>query len=274
MAKVIIVEDDPMISEIYQRKFVEAGFEIMAATTGEQVLELAKNNKVDLILLDLIMPKMDGFEVIEKMRGGDYDKEIKIIVSSNLSQREDREKALNLGADGFVEKAAYTPSELVAEVKKLLHQFAQRKKNEERLRREASNLPEDPNIKKKRILLIEDEEIFLEMFGEKLRQDGFEVVGAKNGAWGIKEAMQQDFDLFIIDAIMPAMSGKEVVEKIKAEERLKNIPIIVVSASVEDRVGREMRAMGINCFFTKTKIIPSELSLKAQELLGIADVIN
>ena len=267
MTKIIIVEDDPMISEIYQRKFIDSGFDVLVATSGDQVLTLAKNNPVDMILLDLIMPKMDGFEVIERLRKGeDYDKNIKIIVSSNLSQREDQEKATRLGADGFVAKSEYTPSELVAEVERLLKMYERQRRNEIRLDKNGKLKPEFRPEKAKKILLIEDEEIFIEMFGEKLMQEGFDVVSARNGAWGIKEAQNSYFDLFIIDMIMPNMGGKEIVEKIKMDERLKNIPIIVMSASVEDRVAEEAKKMGVECFFVKTKITPSDLSEKALEL--------
>ena len=267
MTKIIIVEDDPMISEIYQRKFVDSGFEVLAAASGDQVLTLAKNNPVDVILLDLIMPKMDGFEVIEHLRkGDDYDKNIKIIISSNLSQREDQEKATRLGADGFVAKSEYTPGELVAEVNRLLTMYKRQEKNSLKLD-EHGNLKVKPKKEDcKKILLIEDEEIFIEMFGNKLMQDGFDVVSARNGAWGIKEAQNSNFDLFIIDMIMPAMGGKEIVEKIKMDDKLKNIPIIVMSASVEDSVAKEAIKMGIDCFFVKTKITPSDLSEKAIEL--------
>lgn len=269
MTKIIIVEDDSMISEIYQKKFVESGFEVLTAKTGEQVLALAKNNPVDLILLDLIMPKMDGFEVIERLRkGSEYDKSIKIIISSNLSQREDQEKAMKLGADGFVTKSEHTPSELVSEVSRMMKTYKQREKNEKRFDENGKlkEVPKRENCKK--ILLIEDEEIFIEMFGEKLMNDGFDVVSAKNGAWGIKEAMNGNFDLYIIDMIMPNMGGKEIVQKLKMEEKTKNVPIIIMSASVEDRVAEEAKKMGVDCFFVKTQITPSDLSDKALELTG------
>ncbi|MCX6763228.1 MAG: response regulator, partial [Candidatus Moranbacteria bacterium] len=80
MTKIIIVEDDPMIAEIYQRKFGEAGFEVETATSGKQVLDMAKEKKADIILLDLLMPQMNGFEVLEKLRSGEYDPNIKIII--------------------------------------------------------------------------------------------------------------------------------------------------------------------------------------------------
>lgn len=71
-------------------------------------------------MTDLIMPKMDGFQLISELRNGKYDSDMKIIVASNLSQKDDRDKAIRLGANGFVAKSEFSPSELVAEIKKLI----------------------------------------------------------------------------------------------------------------------------------------------------------
>ncbi|MFA7209480.1 MAG: response regulator [Parcubacteria group bacterium] len=120
MAKIIIVEDNPMIAEIYLKKFSNSGFEVFPATTAEQALSIAKIEKIDVLMTDLIMPKMDGFQLIEELRNGKYDPAMKIIVASNLSQKEDRDKAIQLGADGFVAKSEFSPSELVVEIKKFL----------------------------------------------------------------------------------------------------------------------------------------------------------
>lgn len=265
MPKIIIVEDDPMISEIYEKKFSDAGFEVATAETGEQALSVAKQGKVDLMLLDLLIPRTDGFEVIKKLRDGNYDPDIKIIVTSNLSQREDQEKALKLGANGFLAKSEYTPAQLAVEVKRLLNQYSEQKKNEARLN---GGQKHNPGGKKKRILMIEDEEIFIEMFGEKLKEGGYDLVFAQNGAWGVKEALKDNFDLFIIDMIMPAMTGEEMVARLKMEDKTKNIPIILLSASIEDTAVKKIEAMGIQAFFRKTQITPSELSKKVEELLS------
>lgn len=269
MARIIIVEDDPMIAEIYQRKFSDSGFEVLTATSGDQVLNIAKKEKIDVVLLDLIMPKMDGFEVTKNLRNGGYDPNIQILIFSNLNQQDKVDQALKVGANGFIAKSNYTPSELVAEVKRRLNQYEEQKKNEER-RTEAmiaKNTGEN-RTEKKRILIIEDEEIFIELFGEKLRQDGYEVVTAKNGAWGVKEALNGDFDLFLIDMVMPAMTGEEMVARLKLEEKTKNTPIIILSASAEDSDAKRVEKMGIAAFIIKTKIIPSELSKKIAEILN------
>jgi CheY-like chemotaxis protein len=121
----------------------------------------------------------------------------------------------------------------------------------------------------KKILIIEDQEVFIEMFGGKLKQDGFSVSAARNGAWGIKEAMHEDFDLLIIDMVMPAMNGEEVVAKLRMEEKTRNIPIIVLSASVDEETQKRVEQMGIQAFFVKTRITPSDLSREAKDLLGV-----
>jgi len=263
MSKIIIVEDDPMISEIYQKKFTDAGFEVFAATTGEQALEIALKEKVDVVMSDLIMPKMDGFQVIQNLRSGVYDPNIKIIISSNLSQKEDRDKALALGANGFIAKSDFSPTELVAEVKRLMGQYSEQAKNLKKTKTKG----EGKKNGSKKILLIEDEEVFIEMFGDKLKQEGYEVFSARNGAWGVKEALKDDFDLFIIDMVMPAMTGEEMITKLKMEDKTKDTPIIVLSASVEDTAARRVEAMGIQAFYVKTQITPTGLANKVEELL-------
>lgn len=259
-----------MISEIYQKKFTEAGFEVASATNGEQVLVMAKQDVPDVILLDLMMPKMSGYEVIEKIRKGNYESSIRIIVSSNLSQNEDREKALKLGANGFVSKSEFTPGELVKEVSRLLGQFGEQVKNEARENgndgKKAAGAGDEPSRGK--ILMIEDEDIFIEMFGKKLKEEGFAVDFAQNGAWGVKEAVEGNYDLFIIDMVMPAMTGEEMINRIKLEEKTKNIPIIMLSASVDESDAKGVMDLGIQGFLKKTQITPTDLVKKVEEILS------
>ena len=121
--------------------------------------------------------------------------------------------------------------------------------------------------KAKKILLVEDEEIFIEMFGDRLKQEGYEIESARNGAWGIKEALKNNFDLFIIDMVMPAMTGEEMIARLKLEDKTKNVPIIVLSASVDCETQKRIEGMGINEFLIKTHITPSDLAEKVAEIL-------
>jgi len=270
MIKIIIVEDDPMIAEIYLKKFSNSGFEVFPATTAEQALNIVRMEEIEVVMTDLIMPKMDGFQLIQQLRNGDYDSNLKIIVTSNLSQKEDRDKAIQLGANGFVAKSEFSPSELVVEIQRLIGQYQHQKKNEIKDSGILKYVDNNKWNKQKRILLIEDEEIFIDMFGGKLKQDGFYVESANNGTWGLKEAMKNNYDLLIIDMVMPSMTGDEIIEKLKMEDETKDLPIIVLSASVGDEAAKKVKAMGIEEFYLKTQVTPSELSEKVTEILSRA----
>jgi CheY-like chemotaxis protein len=123
-------------------------------------------------------------------------------------------------------------------------------------------------LQNKRILMIEDEDVFIDIFGGKLQQDGFEMTFAKNGAWGLKEMESNNFDLVIVDMVMPAMGGEEIVIKMKLEERTRNLPVVVLSASVDDETRRKIESLGINGFFVKTRITPGELSQEISKILS------
>lgn len=120
MKKILIVEDDPMLVEIYSKKFLSDGFDTDTANSGAEAEKKVKANKFDLVLLDLVLPEADGFEVLKKIKEDSSLSETKVVVFSNLSQEEDKEKAATLGADDFLTKSDYTPGEIVEHVKGML----------------------------------------------------------------------------------------------------------------------------------------------------------
>jgi CheY-like chemotaxis protein len=119
---IIIAEDEPDLREIYSRSLQSKGFNLLVAENGREAIEELEGNKgaVSAILLDILMPKMDGFDALEKIRGEEEFKQIKIIMLTNLDSPDDRRKAMDLGADAFLVKAEYTPSQLADEVTKIL----------------------------------------------------------------------------------------------------------------------------------------------------------
>lgn len=120
MKKVLIVEDDPMLVEIYSKKFELSGFEVSLANSGTEAISKAQEIHPDVILLDLVLPEMDGFGALKKIREDKSLDNTKIIISSNLSQEEERQKAEDLGANGFITKASFTPQEMVDKVREVI----------------------------------------------------------------------------------------------------------------------------------------------------------
>lgn len=271
MNKIMIVEDDPMLVEIYEKKLTDSGFEIKVVTNGTAVKDEALAWKPELILLDVVLPDMDGFEILEVVKKEPDIKDVPIYVFSNLSSKEDIERATALGAAGFLTKSSFTPSQLTDELKRILGKEAEQDKNAS-LTQSVPGAENQPLVPKNqanghKVLIIEDEEIFIEMFGDKLKQEGFEVVSAKNGKWGLKEAENGGFSAIILDMMMPAMNGYEAVQELRANENTKNIPIIILSNSALDSEVQKAMELGADAYHIKTKITPGEVAGEVKELI-------
>jgi len=119
MKNILLVEDDPFLVEIYSTKLKEGGFNIDVATDGEECLKKIEEKIPDIMLLDIVLPNYDGWEILRKITKDERLKTIKVVILSNLGQKEDVEKGMNLGAVKFLIKSHYTPSEVVEEVKKI-----------------------------------------------------------------------------------------------------------------------------------------------------------
>jgi len=118
--KIIFIEDDPFLSDIYMTKFEEVGYDIDMAGDGEEGLKKIREIKPDIVLLDIVLPKKNGLEVLEEIKNDDALKHIPVLVLSNLGIDQNFDKAKSLGAAGYLVKSQYTPSEVVAEVEKIL----------------------------------------------------------------------------------------------------------------------------------------------------------
>ncbi len=275
MPKLLLVEDDVFIAEIYKKKFETAGFEVVNAVSGKQVLKELSENQYDVTLLDLVLPEMGGFDILREVRTAPgYPKDIRIIVFSNLSGPEERDRAVKLGADGFISKTEYTPSKVVEEVNRYLRQFGEQTKNVARRNEESSveegssKMTEASEPKEhhgKKILIIEDEKVFVEMFSKRLIDEGYVVVSKENGFVGSEEAIKNIYDVIITDAVLPGMTGGEIIKKIRGEAAMQDVPIILLSASLDEQQLEEA-SVGATKSFLKTKITPSELVYEVNAL--------
>lgn len=120
--KILIADDDPFIAEMYTLKFRELGFDVDVATDGKMAIEKVEHTHPDVLLLDVVMPVIDGFEVLQELKKDDRAGKTKIILLTNLGQKEDVEKGTRLGADDYIIKAHFTPSEVAEKIKLILQQ--------------------------------------------------------------------------------------------------------------------------------------------------------
>lgn len=114
--KILIVEDDEFLRSLTAKRLEKEGYGVAVAVDGESALVTAMDEKPDLILLDLLLPGLDGFEVLGKFKANANLKKVPVIVFSNLGQKEDIEKAKLLGADQYLIKANFTLDDVMAKV--------------------------------------------------------------------------------------------------------------------------------------------------------------
>lgn len=120
MKKVLVAEDDKFLSSAYRFKLVKAGFEVQIVGDGAELLEALDKGIPDIVLLDLVMPTMDGFVALENIRNNPKFKSLPIIVASNLGQKEDIDRTRELGATDFVVKSDMSLDMLIEKINKLI----------------------------------------------------------------------------------------------------------------------------------------------------------
>lgn len=118
--RILVVEDDEFLNRMYVAKLEHEQFEVISASDGETALQLTITELPNLVLLDLLLPKRDGFSVLAEIKRRDETKRIPVIVLTNLSQQEQVQKCMSLGAADCLIKAHFTPSEVVQKVRQLL----------------------------------------------------------------------------------------------------------------------------------------------------------
>jgi DNA-binding response OmpR family regulator len=117
--KIILIEDDEFLRELASKKLAEAGYDVEVASTGEEGMEKIKSKHFDLILLDIILPGMGGFEILEEVNHLQKKRmsDMPVIMLSNLGQKEEIEKAKKLGAQDYLVKAHFTPESIVKRIR-------------------------------------------------------------------------------------------------------------------------------------------------------------
>lgn len=115
--KIMIVEDDFFVMDIYRTKLLQENFQVIGAANGVEALEKLSKERPDLILLDIVMPYMDGIEVLKKIRANKEYENLPIVLLTNLSQKDEIGKGMDLGATDYLIKSHFTPSEVLEKIK-------------------------------------------------------------------------------------------------------------------------------------------------------------
>lgn len=251
---VLIIEDNPNLSELYEMAFVSASYRVFSAQDGLEGITQAADCEPQIILLDLMMPNMDGFEVLEALKKN-TSLNSTVVITSNLNDPQHVERALSNGADMFIKKADFTPYETVHEVEKYL-QGGQR----------VENLLESNDSRVYNILIVEDNEDQADLVTRALELKGMETTVASNGQTGSEMAVNMRPDLIFLDLMLPDISGFEVLKSLQKTANLA-VPIIITSQLDDPAKRAEAESLGACGFLNKAEYTPEQMAERALDYL-------
>ena len=215
--KIILIIDDDGINRTLVETYLKGqGYMVIVTESGKEGLQILKDpvNRVDMVLLDLLMPEMDGFDVLKHMKSMVNCRHIPVIVTSGQTDQDSIVRCIEMGAVDYMIKP-FDPVLLDTRVKNVLHASAE--------------LMPDGSDRSARMLVVDDDFLYRTMLTVNLEEKGFTVDQAENGQVALNNLETQTYDLIFLDLLMPEMDGFETLERIKADSGKQQIPVIIIS---------------------------------------------
>ncbi|HAI69766.1 MAG TPA: hybrid sensor histidine kinase/response regulator [Gammaproteobacteria bacterium] len=236
----LVIDDDEAVRELLDIYLSKVGYQVVGAASGAEGLELAKKIQPDAITLDVMMPGMDGWEVLSELKADPKLAHIPVIM---LTMTEDKEIGYSLGAAEYLTKPI-TRSQLI----KVLRKYRTNK---------ASCV----------VMVVEDDTVTREMMVRMLHKVGWQVIEAENGDLAMQCLQKHQPDLILLDLMMPEMDGFEFIIQLRQNKSYSSIPVVVLTAkdiSVEDRIWLNNR---VDTVFQKGAYTRDELLVELRQLL-------
>ena len=247
-ARVLIVDDVPANLKLLDAKLSAEYFEVLQAASGPEALEVAQRELPDIVLLDVMMPGMDGFEVCRRLRADARTQHIPVIMVTALDQQSDRVQGLEAGADDFLTKpvndvALFARVKSLVRLKMLMDELRMRESTGQRIGLVEPGEPEGPSCEiKGRVLLLDDREISCRRIAETLAElHDVAVLGDPNRLLSVVQ--DNRYDLIVISLSLQEVDGLRLCSQLKSLDATRNIPVLALVE--EGDMPRLVRALDI-----------------------------
>lgn len=251
MPKILIIEDEAFLGELLSGTLKKNGYEVLWAQDGAGGLQRIKDTRPDLVLLDINLPSMNGYEILDAKAKDPAIREIPVIVISNSGQPVEISRVLPLGVTDYLVKVQLTPEEVLEKVRDL---FARRIQDAA-----TDDAATEPSLAGKKILWAEDDDFLISILSRRFVKEGLGIVIGKRGDEILTLAEKEMPDIIILDILMPDMDGVEILSRLKENERTKHIPVMMFSNLDDEAKMAECHKIGAASFFVKAKMNPDEI---------------
>ncbi len=267
--KILIIEDEKPLLMAIKSKLELEGYNVVFAEDGEKGEAMVKSEKPDLLLLDILLPKKNGFEVLEGLKAAKIS--LPIIIISNSGQPVEIDKAKELGARDYLIKADFSPAEVLEKVRQVISPDKENKdkESEEDLLEEKAKFVVPPAPEgSSNVLVVEDDEFLREVMCQKLVKEGFDVSAAIDAQTAFEIIKEKPPRIILLDLILPGMDGFEFLAELKKDDSMKDIPVIILSnLGQKEDVDRAMSSGAVD-YLVKANFTPAEVAGKIRDVLA------
>jgi DNA-binding response OmpR family regulator len=240
---ILVVDDNEMNRDMLIRRLERQGYTVAGAEGGKKALELMTVENFDLVLLDIMMPDLDGFEVLERMKKKDKLRDVPVIMLTAVNEAKNVIRCIEMGANDYIVK----PFDMVALRNRIMRALLNR-----RIRSEVDDTVDWTGGEAPSVLVVEDDEMSRALLTSRINRAGYQVTEAGNGQHALDILENKpDFDLVLLDIMMPGVDGFTVLEKVKKDKRLDTVPVIMISALDDQSSIDRCMQMGAEDYITK-----------------------
>ena len=262
MSKILLIEDDIFLGDVLMEKLKAAGYEAQLSRDGVAGLRALREWKPDLLLLDIILPNKNGYEVLEEKLRDKAIAPIPVIVISNSGQPVEINRALALGVKDYLVKAQFDPEEVLEKVRLQLSGDAP-----PRTPPAAVRIPEGKGkggktsgaLQGRKIMWVEDDKFLSDIIARKLSAQGSALVHASDGDTALKILENELPDVVLLDILLSGIDGYEILRRMKANEKTKHIPVILLSNLGQKSDVEKGKALGAARFLIKAMVTLDEI---------------
>jgi len=256
MAKILIIEQDVFFGNVIQQKLNESGFETIVVNSGAVALEQVHLASPDLIVIDMEISTADPLTILREKQNDKNIKSIPVIMISRSGDLSEIKTALNLGVSDYIVKAQLNLDEFVLKVKSQLSKV------------KASASGAVNILLGKKVMWVEDDQFLSDLISRKLGNQGSRLMYARTGEEALKILETEIPDIIILDILLPGISGFDILEKLKSEDRLKSVPVIILSNFSQNNEIERANKLGAKKFLIKASIVLDDLVRELQAVLA------
>lgn len=257
---IVLLEDEKTLANLVDLQLKREGYEVTTINNGKEGLRCILETKPDLVLLDIVLPGLGGFDVLEELHTQRVVPRLPVIIISNSGQPVEIERAQKLGIQDYLIKVNFTPQEILEKVERVFELNNKKEACEKKQLKECGG--------KAQVLIVEDEMILVDALERKFLQKHYFVQRAINAQDARRILNEKNIDIILLDLILPDVAGFSFLTELKQDAKFKDIPVVIISNLGQ----REEIQRGINegavDYIVKANTVPGEIVEKVEAILN------